>query len=80
MSRHRIEFKKTISEAYIETERTLNPEDYLECEDEEELEDMVIEDILNTLDYGDINVEESKSELDLDEFIAEWKSLKGLNN
>lgn len=78
MSKHWVEYKKFIWKAYINTEFQLDPEDFLHCTDEDELKDAIYDVVYEEVDYGDISIDESKSELTMVDFINEWKSLKGL--
>ena len=63
------------------SEVELNPSNFYDAKDVEELHDMVWERIFDELssDSGDINVSEREIDYELpQEFIDEWKSLKGL--
>lgn len=69
---------KNFVEAYADSELELNPENYLYCDDEDELRDAVEEDLYDVMNTGDVDYDYSESEIDIpDEFIAEWKKLKG---
>lgn len=63
------------------SEMELNPSNFYDAKDEEELHDMVWDRIFDRLssDSGRINVSEREIDYNLpQEFIDEWKSLKGL--
>lgn len=63
------------------SEVELNPSNFYNAKDEKELHDMVWEHIFDELssDSGDINASEREVDYELpQEFIDEWKSLKGL--
>ena len=79
MADYWISYTKYITRARVNVDFSLSPKDFLECEDEDELKDMVKEHIWDNVEYGDVEVDDSESEFDIpDEFIKEWKSLKGL--
>lgn len=72
MSEHWVEFNRYIWKGFIYSELKLNPEDFLECKD-------AIYDIISMeIDTGDVRIDESESELIMEDFLNEWKSLKGL--
>lgn len=69
---------KNFVEAYADSELELNPENYLYCDDEDELRDAVEEDLYDVMNTGDVDYDYSESEMNIpDEFIIEWKKLKG---
>ena len=78
MSEHWVEYDRYIWRAAIHTSFELNPEDFLECEDEDELEDAIYDMIAMETETGDVQIDESESELKMEDFLNEWKSLKGL--
>lgn len=78
MSEHWIEFNRHIWRGFIYSELKLNPEDFLECKDEGELTDAIYDIIGTEIDTGDVQIDESESELKMEDFLNEWKSLKGL--
>lgn len=78
MSEHWIEFNRYIWRGFIYSELKLNPEDFLECKDEGELTDAIYDIIGMEVDTGDVQIDESESELKMEDFLNEWKSLKGL--
>ena len=70
--------RKNFVEAYADSELELNPENYLYCDDEYELRDAIEDDLYDAMNTGDVEYDYSESEMDIpDEFIAEWKKLKG---
>lgn len=78
MSEHWVEFNKYIWKGFIYSELELNPEDFLECKDEDELTDAIYDIVGMEIDTGDVQIDESESELKMEDFLNEWKSLKGL--
>lgn len=78
MSEHWIEFNRYVWRGFIYSSLKLNPEDFLECKDEGELTDAIYDIIGMEIDTGDVQIEESESELKMEGFLNEWKSLKGL--
>lgn len=70
--------KEYIKNATVEVELELSPSDYLVCDDEDELREFIWEDLQESVDYGDVNVEDSEDYyLHIpEEFINEWKKLK----
>lgn len=78
MSEHWVEFNRYIWKGSIYSELKLNPEDFLECKDEGELTDAIYDIISMEIDTGDVRIDESESELIMEDFLNEWKSLKGL--
>lgn len=76
MSEHWVEFNRYIWKGFIHSELKLNPEDFLECKDEGELTDAIYDIISMEIDTGDVRIDES--ELIMEDFLNEWKSLKGL--
>ena len=69
---------KSYFRARIETEFWLDPEDFLWCEDDDELWDAVVEYIRSEIEYGDVIVEDSESDIDMIDFRRAWRHLKGL--
>lgn len=68
---------KNFVEAYADSELELNPENYLYCDDEDELKDAIEDDLYDVMLTGDVEYDYSESEIDIpDEFIEEWKRLK----
>lgn len=78
MSEHWVEFNRYFWKGFIHSELKLNPEDFLECKDEGELTDAIYDIISMEIDTGDVRIDESESELIMEDFLNEWKSLKGL--
>lgn len=78
MSEHWVEFNRYTWKGFIHSELKLNPEDFLECKDEGELTDAIYDIISMEIDTGDVRIDESESELIMEDFLNEWKSLKGL--
>lgn len=77
---HSILVKEYI-EGWALHEVELNPSNFYDAKDEEELQDMVWERISDEelSDSGDFNVKTREVDYELPkEFIEEWKSLKGL--
>lgn len=69
---------KDFVDAYADSELELNPENYLYCDDEDELRDAIEEDLYDVMITGDVEYDYSESKMDIpDEFIIEWKKLKG---
>lgn len=65
--------------ASIESTHNLAPCDYLYCESEEELREEVYEDLLDYPNYGNVEVYDGETKVNIpDEFIQEWKFLKGI--
>ena len=58
-----------------------NPEDYLNCADRKELRDTILDHMYDEVDYGDISVDESETELEgFEEFYERWNELKKNEN
>lgn len=78
MSNHWIEYSRQISDASINLNLKLNPEHFLECEDEIELEEAIYDIIARESDLGDVEIFRSEHNLEMEDFLNEWKSLKDL--
>lgn len=64
-------------DAFAESLLELDPNDYLYCDSEEELRDCVSEDLINALYTGDVQWDDSDSDIFIPkEFIDEWELLK----
>ena len=77
MSKYICNFTTNILYGWASIECELDPKKYLYCEDEDEMIDCVTEDLAESIDYGDINVKDSDSDIP-EEFIKEWKKLKNI--
>lgn len=68
---------KRLYGAYATSDISVSPEDYIDCETEEELRDCIESDLYNALYLGDIEWDTSETNITIpDEFINKWKSLK----
>lgn len=55
----------------------LDPEDYLDCTSKADLCNAIYDHMYGEVDYGDISVDESETELEgFEEFYKRWKELK----
>lgn len=70
--------REDICDARVYVSLELDPSNYLFCENEDDLEESVMEDLEEALDYGDIIVyDKSDQELIIPQkFIEEWLKLK----
>lgn len=70
--------REDICDARVYVSLELDPSNYLFCENEDDLEESVMEDLEEALDYGDIIVyDRSDQELIIPQkFIEEWLKLK----
>lgn len=56
----------------------LNPSDYLDCNDECDLNDSVYDEIRDSFSVGDLEIDQAEMDFSLPkEFVDEWKKLKG---
>lgn len=78
MSKHEVIFNRYIYRASMCVEFELDPADFLHCEDEDELKNAIYDIVYSETDTGDVCVDDSEVELNMDNFLKEWKSLKGL--
>lgn len=68
---------KRLYGAYVTSDISISPEDYIDCETEEELRDCIESDLYNELYLGDIEWDTSETDITIpDEFINKWKLLK----
>lgn len=68
---------KRLIDSYVESELILDPEDYLYCEEEDELLLAVEMDLHDAMNTGDVQWDDSENNIKIpDEFIEEWKQLK----
>lgn len=68
---------KNFIDAYVDSELELNPENYLYCDDEDELFDAISDDLHDIMFVGDVDWVDSDTDVYIpDEFITEWKRLK----
>lgn len=72
-----ISMSKRIYAARLYVSFEFNPEDFLDCETEEELKEAILDHMYGEVDYGDIRVDESETNLEnINEFVEAWKKLK----
>lgn len=77
----KVTFGWNIYNAYTDEERELFPSDYLDCDTEGDLKGAIHDDLCDSSNLGAVILNATELEFELpDEFIAEWKRLKGLNN
>ena len=78
MSKYECGYTLWIMSGYASAYDNLSPKDYLNCEDEDELHDAIIESLRDYINTGDINIKDCDVAIDIPkEFINEWKNLKG---
>lgn len=79
MSKYKCTFEKALYCAWVDSELILDPKDYILYEDEFEFMGAVREDMRDACNTGDVQWKDSDIEWHIpNEFIQEWKSLKGL--
>ena len=79
MSSYRCTIDRQLWSAWVESALHLDPADYLECEDVDELRDMVRDELYDSCDTGDVQWKDGDTDIEISsDFITEWKSLKGL--
>ena len=76
MSNYKIPYRYDVHWGFIDNQIELNPEDYLDYDDECDLNDAVYDAIWDSFSVGDIDQAEMDFSLP-QEFIDEWKRLKG---
>lgn len=78
MSNYKIPYRYDVHWGFIDNQIELNPEDYLDYEDECELNDAVYDAIWDSFSVGDLDIDQAEMDFSLpQEFIDEWKRLKG---
>lgn len=77
MSNYKVPYRYDVHWGFINNRIELNPEDYLDY-DECELNDAVYDTILDSFSVGDLDIDQAEMDFSLpQEFIDEWKRLKG---
>lgn len=72
-----IAMSKHIYAARLYVSFELNPEDYLDCASEDDLKDAIYDHMYGEVDYGDVCIDESETDLEnINEFVETWKKLK----
>ena len=78
MSNYKVPYRYDVHWGFIDNQIELNPEDYLDYDDECELNDAVYDVIWDSLSVGDLDIDQAEMDFSLpQEFIDEWKRLKG---
>ena len=78
MSNYKVPYRYDVHWGFIDNQIELNPEDYLDYEDECELNDAVYDAIWDSFSVGDLDIDQAEMDFSLpQEFIDEWKRLKG---
>lgn len=70
MSNYKIPYRYDVHWGYI------NPSDYLDCNDECDLNDSVYDEIRDSFSVGDLEIDQAEMDFNLPkEFVDEWKRL-----
>lgn len=78
MSNYKVPYRYDVHWGFIDNQIELNPEDYLDYDDECELNDAVYGTIWDSFSVGDLDIDQVEMDFSLpQEFIDEWKRLKG---
>lgn len=78
MSKHEMPFRYDVHWGYIEKNLKLDPMDYIEYDDIDDIRAAIYDEIWDTINTGDLDVDQSELNYELpDEFIDEWEELKG---
>lgn len=78
MSNYKVPYRYDVHWGFIDNQIELNPEDYLDYDDECELNDTVYDTIWDSFSVGDLDIDQAEMDFSLpQEFIDEWKRLKG---
>lgn len=78
MSNYKVPYRYDVHWGYINESIELNPRDYLDCNDECDLNDSVYDDIWDSFSVGDLEIDQAEMDFSLPkEFIDEWRRLKG---
>jgi hypothetical protein len=78
MSNYKVPYRYDVHWGFIDNQIELNPEDYLDYDDECELNDVVYDTIWDSFSVGDLDIDQAEMDFSLpQEFIDEWKRLKG---
>ena len=78
MSNYKIPYRYDVHWGFIDNQIELNPEDYLDYDDECDLNDAVYDVIWDSFSVGDLDIDQAEMDFSLpQEFIDEWKRLKG---
>lgn len=78
MSNYKVPYRYDVHWGFIDNQIELNPEDYLDYDDECELNDAVYDTIRDSFSVGDLDIDQAEMDFSLpQEFIDEWKRLKG---
>lgn len=78
MSNYKVPYRYDVHWGFIDNQIELNPEDYLDYDDECELNDAVYDTIRGSFSVGDLDIDQAEMDFSLpQEFIDEWKRLKG---
>ena len=78
MSNYKVPYRYDVHWGFIDNQIELNPEDYLDYDDECELNDAVYDTIWDSFSVGDLDIDQAEIDFSLpQEFIDEWKRLKG---
>lgn len=78
MSNYKVPYRYDVHWGFIDNQIELNPEDYLDYDDECELNDAVYDVIRDSFSVGDLDIDQAEMDFSLpQEFIDEWKRLKG---
>lgn len=78
MSEYEMPFRYDVHWGYIENNLELDPMDYIEYDDIEDVRDAIYDEVWDTINTGDLDVDQSVLDYELpDKFIEEWKELKG---
>ena len=78
MSNYKVPYRYDVHWGFIDNQIELNPQDYLDYDDECELNDAVYDVIWDSFSVGDLDIDQAEMDFSLpQEFIDEWKRLKG---
>lgn len=78
MSNYKVPYRYDVHWGFTDNQIELNPEDYLDYDDECELNDAVYDVIWDSFSVGDLDIDQAEMDFSLpQEFIDEWNRLKG---
>lgn len=78
MSNYKVSYRYDVHWGFINNQIELNPEEYLDYDDECGLNDAVYDTIRDSFSVGDLDIDRAEMDFSLpQEFIDEWKRLKG---
>lgn len=73
----KLNYVEHIDYGYIRKEILLDPELYSDCENRDEVIDMIWDDIDQYISHGDVHIKDSDADIDItDEFWDEWEKFR----